>query len=119
MMLHANRGLVYFGKKWLDNDIFSFIKVGRMIIHIYTVADIMNSDNITYNDISIRMDATNVDATISGVVTMNGFFNTDKLLLAVNHAVASIAIRNDHAIAAPKIPRYPTMSQRNRRNGTS
>ena len=88
-------------------------------MHIYTVADRMNNDKIMYDVLSIRLDAISVDATISDVVTMNGFFSAAKLLLAVNHAVASAAMRNDHAIAAPKIPRYPTMSQRNRRNGIS
>ena len=88
-------------------------------MHEYAVAKTIHNNDMMYKGMYIGMVATNADARISGAVIMNELLSKDKLLLAANHAKASIAMRSDHAIAAPKIPKYPTMSQRKRRNGTS
>ena len=61
----------------------------------------------------------NIDTATNGDVTIRALSDGIKLLLALNHATASIAIRNDQAIAAPKIPKYSMENQRKNRNGSN
>lgn len=73
-------------------------------MHMYIVADRMHIDKIRYDSRPILRVAVIVDAITKGIVIMSGFPNIEMLLLAVNHATASIIIRTVQAIAAPKIP---------------
>lgn len=97
----------------------AFTNSGSIIMDRYVAADTMHIELPRKDSNAIWRPVINVDTTTNGDVTIRAFSDDIKLLLALNHATASTAIRNDQAIAAPKIPKYSMENQRKNRNGSN